>query len=297
MDAGVKGDVGEVVVHGGGCWGRATVAAATTTVTLRCAGRNRRTVTGRELPRTSVASRDRIDESRVLRKVAAVARPQQVEGRSGGGLQDEGLVGDGGPEKPGELAGDGDGRDGGALAVFGEMVVAAVQPGLRLPGASIGLRTAVGSAGPVPVGPGGLDQQPAGVMVAGLGDVPAVALLAGGVLGGDDPQPGAQFPWVSEASEVADLGNQPERGASRDPAKPRQDLDRGCPALAARDLLEVAVQLVELAIQPVEVDQHLLERCLGELVVESLTSDPRPVHLRPLALAVSVDPAMPQQLL
>jgi hypothetical protein len=35
-----------------GCWGRATVAAATTTVTLRYAGRNRRTVSGRELPRT-----------------------------------------------------------------------------------------------------------------------------------------------------------------------------------------------------------------------------------------------------
>src|SRR5947209_7635494 len=61
MDARVKGAAGIVVVHvGGGCWGRATVAAATTTVTLRCAGRNRRTVSGRELPRTLIASRDRI---------------------------------------------------------------------------------------------------------------------------------------------------------------------------------------------------------------------------------------------
>ncbi len=62
MDARVKGDglIG-VVGHGGG-WagGQATVAAATTTVTLRCAGRNRRTVSGRELPRTLIASRDRI---------------------------------------------------------------------------------------------------------------------------------------------------------------------------------------------------------------------------------------------
>src|SRR5437764_12546367 len=82
MDARVKGDVDVFVGHGGGCgcWGRATVAAATTTVTLRCAGRDRRTVSGRELPRTRVASRDRIDESRVLREVAAVARPQQIEG-------------------------------------------------------------------------------------------------------------------------------------------------------------------------------------------------------------------------
>src|SRR4051794_3858151 len=93
MDARVKGSVGEVGVHGGGCWGRATVAAATTTVTLRCAGRDRRTVSGRELPRTRVASRDRIDQSRVLRDATAVARLQQVGGWSGsGGLDGEGLV-------------------------------------------------------------------------------------------------------------------------------------------------------------------------------------------------------------
>ena len=62
MDARVKGYrlIG-VVGHGGSCaGGRATVAAATTTVTLGCAGRDRRTVSGRELPRTLIASRDRI---------------------------------------------------------------------------------------------------------------------------------------------------------------------------------------------------------------------------------------------
>src|SRR3954449_10799364 len=76
MDARVEGKVEVFVVGhggGGGCWGRATVAAATTTVTLRCAGRDRRTVSGRELPRTRVASRDRIDQSRVLRRFAPVA--------------------------------------------------------------------------------------------------------------------------------------------------------------------------------------------------------------------------------
>jgi len=49
MDARVKGYrlIG-VVGHGGG-WagGRGTVAAAATTVPLRCAGRNRRAVSGR----------------------------------------------------------------------------------------------------------------------------------------------------------------------------------------------------------------------------------------------------------
>ena len=73
MDARVKRHGVIFLAHGGGSWSRATVATATTTVTLRCAGRNRRTVSGRELPRTRVASRDRIEQSRVLREVAAVA--------------------------------------------------------------------------------------------------------------------------------------------------------------------------------------------------------------------------------
>jgi hypothetical protein len=96
----------------------ATVAAATTTVTLRCAGRDRRTVSGRELPRARVASRDRIDESRVFWDDAAVAGPQQFVGSLGGeGLRlrfagGQGLVGHRGPQEPCEFAGDGDGRDG-----------------------------------------------------------------------------------------------------------------------------------------------------------------------------------------
>jgi len=55
--------VGRFVGHGGGWWVRAAGASATTTVTLRCAGRDRGTVSGRELPRTNVASRNRIDHN------------------------------------------------------------------------------------------------------------------------------------------------------------------------------------------------------------------------------------------
>src|SRR5436305_10077472 len=111
MDARVKGSVGEAVVHGGGgCWGRATAAAATTTVTLRCAGRDRRTVSGRELPRTSVASRDRIERSRVLRRFAPVTRPQPRLGSGGLELLSGGLLGHLGPEEAGGFASDGDGH-------------------------------------------------------------------------------------------------------------------------------------------------------------------------------------------
>src|SRR3954463_4943512 len=163
--------------HGGGCWDRAAGATAATTVTLRCAGRDRRTVSGRELPRTRVASRDRIEA--VEGAPGCARRPPHPSGRSGSGsgglLVAEGLVGHGGPEEAGELAGDGDGGDGRALAVVGEGVVAVVQAQLGAPGAGGDFGRHVGlaarAAGSVAVVPGGLDEQPAGVLVAGVGDV------------------------------------------------------------------------------------------------------------------------------
>jgi hypothetical protein len=100
------------------------------------------------------------------------------------------------------------------------------------------------------VGPGGFDQKPTGVVIAGLDDVTAVSLIAGGVFGGDDPQPRAEFQRMRQAGEVADLGDQPERGAGRDPAKAGQDLDGLGPAYAASDLLQVVVERVELAVEP-----------------------------------------------
>lgn len=106
------------------------------------------------------------------------------------------------------------------LPCSGEVLVAVVQPDLGLPGACVELWAAVGSPWAVLVGPRGLDQQPAGVMVTGLGDVPAVALLTGGVLGWDDPQPRAQLTRMRGAMKVADLADQPDRGAGRDALEP-----------------------------------------------------------------------------
>ena len=103
------------------------------------------------------------------------------------------MVGGGGPEEPSELAGDRDRRDGWAFPLRGEMLVAAVQADLCLPGALVSLGTAVAQPGRVSVGPGRFDQEPAGVVVAGSGDVSAVALLAGGVLAGNDPEPRGQL--------------------------------------------------------------------------------------------------------
>jgi hypothetical protein len=91
---------------------------------------------------------------------------------SGGVLRvAEGLVGHGSPDQAGELAGDGDVGDGGALAVGAEGAVAVVQADLRAVGASgdVG-RDVRGDRGDaladprrVLVVPGGLDEQPAGV--------------------------------------------------------------------------------------------------------------------------------------
>ena len=94
------------------------------------------------------------------------------------------LVGEVGPAQAGELAGDGDGGHRRALAALGEVAVSVMQPDLCVPGA-VGRRRAGGRAARrVTVVPCGLDEQPAGVAVALLGDVPAVLLVAGAVLAG-----------------------------------------------------------------------------------------------------------------
>ena len=52
------------------------------------------------------------------------------------------------------------------------------------------------------------------------------ALVAGGVLRGDDPEVGGQLVGVIEAVKVADLGAQAERGERVDPAQAPQPGDR-----------------------------------------------------------------------
>ena len=260
MDAGVKRGVvvGGVGGHGGGCCGRATGAMATTTVTLRCAGRDRRTVSGRELPRTRVASRDRIEESRVLRRCRA-GRPATAGCLGGEGLLG-GLVGEFGPEEGCELASDRDGHDGRALAALGEVAVAVVQADLGLPGAVGGVWASGGSAGCVAVVPGGFDEQSAGVAVAGFGDVAAVLLVAAAVFAGGDAQPGASSRgWLKRRSRRSRRS-----GPARSGSGCRGTRAAGRPASAQRssvgDLLQAGVERGELAVDSVEVDQHLLQR-------------------------------------
>jgi hypothetical protein len=74
--------------------------------------------------------------------------------------------------------------------------------------------------------PGGLDQQPAGVAVAGLGDGAAAILLTRGVLAGDETQEGHQASGRVEAEEVVELGDQAHGGGGVDAAEAAQRGDR-----------------------------------------------------------------------
>src|SRR4051794_12001460 len=70
------------------------------------------------------------------------------------------------------------------------------------------------------------------------------------------------------------------------------------PAGAARvacDFEQPGVERGELAIDAVEVDQQLLERELGERLVELLARDPRAMPERPRFVALVVDPAVAKQ--
>src|SRR6266702_4314736 len=126
MDVGVKWGSGfwRVGAHGGAGAGVGRPAATvTTTVTLRCAGRDRRTVSGRGLPRTRVASWGRIE--RVEGSPVGRRRPPHPSGAgrgSGGGglLVAEWLFGHRRPEEADQFAGDGDVGDRRLLAVAGE---------------------------------------------------------------------------------------------------------------------------------------------------------------------------------
>ena len=132
--------------------------------------------------------------------------------------------------------------------MLGEVAVAVMQAHLCLPGAGGGLGSFDRSSGCVAVVPGGLDQQPAGVAVAGFGDVAAMLLLAAGVLAGRDAQPRRELARVAEAREVADLSDQRERGQRLDATKRSQPVDLPRPTLVGGDLLELRVERRQLTI-------------------------------------------------
>ena len=157
------------------------------------------------------------------------------------------------PAEGRELAGDCDGDDRVALApLLLEGLPALVETPLRTPGdfdharvlAALPHADLVGDARGTPVVPGRLDEQTAGMLGAGLGDRTLAALVAGGVLAGDDAEVAGEQARMLEAGEVADLSGQSGCGEGADPAQAAQSCDGlGRPG-AERDLLERCLELV-----------------------------------------------------
>ena len=210
------------------------------------------------------------------------------------------------PAVGGELAGDRDRDDpaGFAAGVF-ELAPAGVQPALRAPGDvdDLGCLPALAALerltddGAAAVVVGGLDQQPAGVGGAGLGDRPEPALSAGGVLAGNDPEVGGELVGMIEAPPLADLRAQPERGQRVDPAQASQPRDRVRARRAERELREVGLDLVAAGDQHVVGVQVVGQRRPRGMIGEPDRGQPRAVLARPrLTRSLPVDLAAQQEL-
>ena len=91
--------------------------------------------------------------------------------------------------------------------------------------------------------PGRLDQQPAGMAVAGLGARVLAATAATGLLAGHQAQPGPEG-GPGEALPVTDLHRQPEPGQHPDPTQAAQPGDHWRPGWGRRQLTDGAIQAV-----------------------------------------------------
>ena len=139
----------------------------------------------------------------------------------------ERLVGRDRPHEPGEFAGAGDHDLLVWLATTGHPPPARVQALLAAPGpfdrggvlAALAARELVADLRPAARVPGGLDQKPAHVGVADLGDRALLAALAGGVLGRHQPDKAHERLGRLEAPEIIDLDHGPERGERVNAAK------------------------------------------------------------------------------
>ena len=126
--------------------------------------------------------------------------------------------------------------------------------------------------------------------ITGLGDATLVTGLAGGVFGGDQPQVRHQRAWVSEAMQIADLGDEGDGGDEVEAAQAHQRLDdRPHPpviALRAQRLGQALDALVGILDGlPILVEGDLLGR-----VLEAQRGEMALVRLRPGALAVGLLP-------
>ena len=216
----------------------------------------------------------------------ANASPRRPGRRRTGWLVDERDL----PAVGGQLAGDGDGDDAVLLAARGlQQSPAGVQPALGAPGGVDGAGALPALAaleghpdrGVVAVVVGGLDEQPAGVGGAGLGDGALAALVARGALGGHQPEVGRQRVWVLEALKLADLGAQAQRRERVDAAHAAQPGDRLRPGRVLGDVCQLVLDALAARQQDVVGVQVVLEGQSRGVIVEAQPGQPAAMLVRP----------------
>lgn len=101
----------------------------------------------------------------------------------------------------------------------------------------------LGDTGCMAVVPGRLHQQPADMLVAGLGDRAAILALAAGALAGDQPEIGHQGARRGEAAEVVQLGHDAVRRQRVDAAEAPESGHRLAVGIRGGDLSQAQIRL------------------------------------------------------
>src|SRR5262245_8241564 len=245
----------------------------------------------RELPRSKVAGHRRAVPHRALEgspcgRAHPLLKAESLVERSGAA---EWLVGCDRPDEAGELAGAGDDDLLLRLAGAGHPLPALVEALLAAPGALdhdgvlaalaagqlvADLRAAAGV-------PGRLDQQPAHMAVADLGDRTLAPLPAGAGAAGHEPDEGHELLGAAEAAEVADLGHERERAQRVDAAQAAQPGDQLPPRLPLGRFPDRPLQLLDACVDEIDrvqvaVEGDLLGRMLEPLLAKPLAPRHRP---------------------
>jgi len=142
--------------------------------------------------------------------------------------------------------------------------------------------------------PGGLDEQPAGVAGAALGDRTLPPALAGLVERGYEAEPGDELRRPREAGEVADLRCEHERGQRVDPTEAARAGEGRPPLALEREPGEALVERGFAGDQPVDGGERVQVGELGRRFLEALTGEPLAVPLRPGA-RLRVDASVQEQ--
>src|SRR5450756_1092477 len=131
-----------------------------------------------------------------------------------------------------------------------------------------------GASRPATLVVGRLDQQPAGVVVAGLGDRALPASLTRGGLRGNQAQVGHERGRSLETGEVADLGDKPDGGQRVDAAQAAQARDQLAEAVVSGPLVDLPLERLDPAVKQVAGQQVVIEGGLLGGLLEGLLAEP-----------------------